>query len=736
MGAILKGRDVDLGRDLAIKVLLEKHRDQPEMVRRFVEEAQIGGQLQHPGIVPVHELGQFPDGRLFIAMKLVKGRTLAALLETRKDPAEDRPRFLAIFEQVCQTMAYAHARGVIHRDLKPSNVMVGSFGEVQVMDWGLAKVLDQGGVADEGRSQRGRDESGTIRTMRARARPPPSRWPARCWGRPPTCPPSRPEGRMETLDERADVFGLGSILCEILTGEPAYTGASSVELYRKAERADLSGAIERLEACGADDELVALARSCLAAAPKDRPRDAGVVAAGLAALPRGGGAAAAVGRPGAGEGRGPRRRGAEAADPGRRAGRDRSGRGDFGRGGLGVDLARPRHPGGGDRRRGQPCDDRGRSASGRRRGPWLSARHPPAGSRRSRPPAVPRRWRPAAREIPISCPGPAPPWRRSSASATRPAPPRRTAGWSSASSRSTTTWACTWTPIGRRPSMPTPSATTGLTSRSSGPARPARELAASPVAVELAGALDQWIFIRRRAIPPAPPGRNSPEDDGVRQLLAVAKAADPDPWRNRLRDALGRRSKQAPATRDTLRQLAAEADPENLPEASVTRLAFALSSVEDVETAVSLLARAERVHPDDFWLNADLARLMIRTGRLEEAIRYYSVAVAIRPRSGIARNGLADALHRIGRLDDAAATLRRAVQLRPDDVWVHVGLGSVLLELGSPEDAQAQFREAESIRPGDAWIRVQIARRSRPAESWATRSIAWPSPSATIPATR
>ena len=111
MGAILKGRDVDLGRDLAIKVLLEKHRDRPEMVRRFVEEAQIGGQLQHPGIVPVHELGQFPDGRLFIAMKLVKGRTLAALLEARKDPAEDRPRFLAIFEQVCQTMAYAHARG-------------------------------------------------------------------------------------------------------------------------------------------------------------------------------------------------------------------------------------------------------------------------------------------------------------------------------------------------------------------------------------------------------------------------------------------------------------------------------------------------------------------------------------------------------------------------------------------------------------------------------------------------
>ena len=115
-------------------------------------------------------------------------------------------------------------------------------------------------------------------------------------------------------------------------------------------------------------------------------------------------------------------------------------------------------------------------------------------------------------------------------------------------------------------------------------------LAASPVAVELAGALDQWIFIRRER---PTPRRNSPEDDGVRQLLAVAKAADPDPWRNRLRDALGRRSKQGPATRGRRCDGSPPtADPENLPEASVTRLAFALSGVEDVETADLAAARA------------------------------------------------------------------------------------------------------------------------------------------------
>ena len=152
MGAIIKGRDTDLGRDLAVKVLLDSHKDKPDVVQRFVEEAQIGGQLQHPGIAPVYELGQFADQRPFFTMKLVKGKTLAVLLSERKSVDEDQVKLLGIFEQVCQTMAYAHSRKVIHRDLKPANIMVGAFGEVQVMDWGLAKVLQTGGIADETQS--------------------------------------------------------------------------------------------------------------------------------------------------------------------------------------------------------------------------------------------------------------------------------------------------------------------------------------------------------------------------------------------------------------------------------------------------------------------------------------------------------------------------------------------------------------------------------------------------------
>ena len=224
MGAILKGRDLDLGRELAIKVLLEPHRGNPQVVRRFVEEAQIGGQLQHPGVVPVYELGTLPDRRPYFAMKLVKGRTLAALLGERTGPAQDLPRFLGIFEQVCQTMAYAHARGVVHRDLKPSNVMVGTFGEVQVMDWGLAKVLAQGGIADEAAGGR----TAVITTVRSGpAGSGDESQAGSVLGTPAYMAPEQARGEVERIDERADVFGLGAILCEILTGRPPYVGSTA-----------------------------------------------------------------------------------------------------------------------------------------------------------------------------------------------------------------------------------------------------------------------------------------------------------------------------------------------------------------------------------------------------------------------------------------------------------------------------------------------------------------------------
>jgi serine/threonine protein kinase/WD40 repeat protein/tetratricopeptide (TPR) repeat protein len=290
MGSILKGRDTDLGRDLAIKVLLEEHKHKPDVIQRFVEEAQIGGQLQHPGIAPVYELGQFADRRPFFSMKLVKGETLSKLLADRAEPSAERGKFLGIFEQVCQTMAYAHSRGVIHRDLKPANIMVGAFGEVQVMDWGLAKVLPAGGVADEKKAHDTQMGKSIIQTLRSGAG---SDTPGTfgtygsdtamgsVMGTPAYMPPEQALGEIDNMDERADVFGLGAILCEILTGKPPYVGTDGTAVFRQASRGKLNDCLARLDACGADAELVALTKHCLELEPKDRPRDAGVLAAGV-----------------------------------------------------------------------------------------------------------------------------------------------------------------------------------------------------------------------------------------------------------------------------------------------------------------------------------------------------------------------------------------------------------------------------------------------------------------------
>jgi serine/threonine protein kinase len=273
MGAILLGRDTSLGRDLALKVLLTKVRDHPEVVRRFIEEAQITGQLQHPGIVPVHELGRAPDGRPYFSMKLIKGRTLAKLLKDRSNPGHELPRFVKIFEQVAQTVAYAHARGVIHRDLKPLNIMVGKFGEVQVMDWGLAKVV-------------GASHTETLLYTARTAMPSPSESPAdshqtqagTVLGTPAYMSPEQARGDVEQLDERGDVFALGSILCEILTGRAAYVGLEVHAVIEMARKGELNDALAALDRCGAEPDLIALAKKCLMVNPFDRPSDAGMVA--------------------------------------------------------------------------------------------------------------------------------------------------------------------------------------------------------------------------------------------------------------------------------------------------------------------------------------------------------------------------------------------------------------------------------------------------------------------------
>jgi len=282
MGIVYRARDTALDRDVAVKVLAQRYSVDSVLAERFLREALITGQLQHPGMPAVHQVGALGDGRPFLAMKLIKGSTLESILSHRPDPAAERGPLLAIFEAVCQAVGYAHAHRVIHRDLKPANIMVGAFGEVQVMDWGLAKALgEETPAATEALAP-------TETRAWSEIKPTPETGShtqaGSMIGTPAYIPPEQAAGELGKVDERSDVFGLGALLAMILTGKPPYAGDSFDAVRVQAMRGKLEPCFARLDTCSAEPELVGLCKRCLAFEPADRPADAGVVAQAVAAL--------------------------------------------------------------------------------------------------------------------------------------------------------------------------------------------------------------------------------------------------------------------------------------------------------------------------------------------------------------------------------------------------------------------------------------------------------------------
>jgi hypothetical protein len=296
MGVVLAALEVALEREVAIKMLLPGAAGAERAARRFVAEARITARLQHPCVPPIYQVGALPDGRPFLAMKLIRGRTLAAILTAREQrpssrsadeldlTALDSPGLLHVFEQLSQAVGFAHARGVVHRDLKPSNVMVGSFGEVQVMDWGIAKDGRCGTPAAPD------EPDSAIEVPCAAPRSALETMVGMVMGTPQYMPPEQAHGDWQRVDARADVFALGGILAAILTGHPPYTGATPDVVLRRAVTADLGECFERLDECGADPELIALARWCLAPEPAQRPANGAEVAQRIAAYRLGVGA--------------------------------------------------------------------------------------------------------------------------------------------------------------------------------------------------------------------------------------------------------------------------------------------------------------------------------------------------------------------------------------------------------------------------------------------------------------
>jgi tetratricopeptide (TPR) repeat protein len=686
MGVIWKGRDPHLGRDLAIKVLKGELAGKPTAEQRFVEEAQVGGQLQHPGIVPVHDLGRLADGRPYFAMKLVKGRTLADLLADRAPVAiapsspGDRGKFLRHFLQVCQTIAYAHAKGVIHRDIKPSNVMVGPFGEVLVMDWGLAKVLTRGGVADEeratlacrtaSREREGQEEPAFIQTARSGTGS--DTLAGSVMGTLSYMSPEQASGEIDKLDERADVFGLGAVLCEILTGQPPYVADSMESVREMAIRGQLDDAFARLGACCADLELVNLCKRCLSTRREARPRRADEVAGAIAAYLAGVEERAQQAEID---------RAATEAELKEQTKRWRI------QAALGAALAILVALGGAfgwwiDR---QAADRRIETANRQRNEQERAGRNAEA-----------------VAALLGKCEDALVAGDSAKAAVVMEAAEKRAAegGAESLTGRlarcrtdldllreldqiDNLRWAVTEDrfrcPERVAQEWPGAFARFGILPGATSPVEAARLVNEAMIRDRVLGALDQWLAWSPSA-----------------ELLTILRAADPDSFRNAVRTAIG--------ARRCILVVALSSRPEALVQPGRFAAVFGSIGYLPRERREQLLVSALNRKPGDFGLLMTLAELYPTDTAKTAAERekWLRAAVAVRPDNVAARGNLGVALHDKKDLDGAIAAYREVLRIDPRSALAHNNLGNALHEKGDLDSAIAQYRAAIRLEPNFA----------------------------------
>jgi serine/threonine-protein kinase len=603
-------------------------------------------------------------------MKLVEGRTLAILLSERPTPAHDLPCWLKVFEQVCQTIAYAHSRGVVHRDLKPSNIMVGSFGEVQVMDWGIAKVVQ--------RDQR--NASTVIETIRTDSDVAAS-LAGSVAGTPGYMAPEQANGLLGSVGPPCDVFGLGSILCEILTDYPAYKGDDSSVIFKKAQRGDLGEAFQRLDACDADAELVRLAKVCLAPDLATRPADAGIVAAAVtkylagvqerlraAELERAEAEARA-------EAEGQARREAQA----RACAEHRARRLTMGLaalvlfGAIGIGAGYAWYVEGQARTRRQVESDLAQAQQLQHKQQWAEAREA-VGRAQGR----------------LAGKGPA---------ALQARIDRALADLEQV--RANQTMTATLDNIRLRQAdvvkddhFDAESADNDyrLAFRQYGldveklPAEEAiQRIQQSAICDVLIAALDDWALLH---LPNCQTNRSL--------LMNLANSADTDPWRQQFRTAW------SAGNLKVVRKMASQVASTSQPPTTYVLLSMALGRSEDNDRALAVLEQGQERFPGDFWLNQRLARRLQLTQptRCADAVGYYRAALALRPNSPGVLVNFAIALLQLGRSAQAAAANRKAIELAPTYAMAHSNLGMCLRTQGLIADAEKAFREALRHQPG------------------------------------
>ncbi len=671
VGTVFLAHDVGLGRDLAVKVLQARYRDRQDLIERFVHEARIAGQLQHPGIVPVHELGALADERPYFSMKLVKGQTLAHLLAQRRSSA-DRSSYLRAFLRLVETVAYAHERGVVHLDLKPSNVMVGKHGEVQLMDWGLARVISEERV-DANRPHGAAHETGSSGAAGGLAGTPAYMAPERLAA---SAPP----------DKRADVFALGAILHEILTGRHVYSATVDSPRPTNVTHNELSAALQDLERIDVEPELKSLAAACLAPDAAQRPAHAGEVAARLTAFF---------------ESVETRARDAEIA----RARAEATAAGERKRRRLTVGLAASA------------------AAVLLATGAWLIEQH------RQRE-AVARSHMLALQELrhvvalARDDPGGAvQKWRSAQDAVERIAPNLSDSDEDTArdfrhlskevnralarAERDAVLVAALERAHFDADNLDYVAAARGFEQafRQAGynvlssPDAAGRAFAQRPplVRAELLAALDAWTTVLR-----SPRVTFSGSGRPWEATAAAARVADPDPWRQALRDAFLR------ADGEALAAVAAEADVTSQPARSLWLAAKLLAHTGQHDRAITLLDAGRTKYPDDFWINHELAVVWHTRGDDPEAALPYAVAaVSLRPDSPAAQVRYGMILASLDRLDDAERVFRTVMQSHPNYGPAYYRLANMLnLRTTRYDEAIELYRIAEQREP----VRAQPAR--------------------------